>query len=307
MSIFSTSYANSSYVIAVPKTPLSLPFYVAQNQGFFKEEGLSIEFVEVMGGMRSIQLLNDGKVDFAICSEAVVMFQSLKREDFSILASFVSSNHDVKLIVNASHKHSSISQLKGKKIGVIPNSASQYYLDTLLILNGIDPKLVTRIPIKPEQSTQALESGQIDAMAIWEPHIFQAQKLGAIILQDDNFYQLRFNLVMQKRLVNTKDKDLIKLLQALLKAQQYIDKNANAAKSILRSQLGIDSEYINWFWNRYHFNLNLHQSLITTMESEARWALQETQVHRQHIPNFLNVIYSYPLRQVLPNAVNIIE
>ncbi|MDD2883603.1 MAG: ABC transporter substrate-binding protein, partial [Dechloromonas sp.] len=49
--------------LALSQTPLSLPFYVAKQQGFFSAEGLHIQIEEVIGGHRSMQRLLAGEAD----------------------------------------------------------------------------------------------------------------------------------------------------------------------------------------------------------------------------------------------------
>ena len=85
-------------VLALSKTPLSLPFYVAERHGLFAAEGLELQIREVIGGHRALQQVLAGQADLATCSEAVVMFTSFQSRDFALLASFVTSTDDVKLV-----------------------------------------------------------------------------------------------------------------------------------------------------------------------------------------------------------------
>ena len=77
--------------IAVARTPLSLPIFVAAQQGFFSDQGIHVHLQEVSGGHRALAAVLAGQVDIGTASDSVLMFNSLKRSDFVTLGYFVSS------------------------------------------------------------------------------------------------------------------------------------------------------------------------------------------------------------------------
>lgn len=295
--------------ISVSQTPLSLPFYVAESMGYFENEGLKLKMIDVAGGHRSMQQLLEGTVDLATSSEAVVMFNSFTRSDFAIIASFVSSNDDVKIITRADTGISQPQHLTGKRIGTVTGAASHYYLETLLLLKGVDPDSVTVRNLQPEKMAEALKNKDVDAIAIWEPFPFKAIKAlpGAQRLPKSNAYRLTFNLIAHKKLLGVRDAELVKLLRALERAQQFINSQPQKAKVILLDRLKLDSTFIEWIWPDYNYRLSLDQSLLTTLEGEARWARQEGLVKGDKTPNYLSYIYINPLNTVRPSAISIMR
>lgn len=293
--------------IAVSRSPLSLPLYVAESQGYFAAEGVQVRFNEVVGGHRSFQQMLDGEADLATSSDAVIMSSSFKRKDFAVVASFVTSNRDIKLIAGKSAAIDRPQQLAGKRVGTIHGAASHYYLDTWLVFHGIDPKAIQLINLQPEAMAAALAQGQVDAVAIWEPFGFRIVKTvpGATLLPNADTYMLSFNLIASRKLLGQRDDDLVKVLRALLRAEQFIQSEPARAKAILRTHLGLDQEYIDWIWPHYKYRLALEQSLITTLESEARWARQEGYVTAGRSPNYLEFIHTAPLRKARPDRLGI--
>lgn len=305
----STALSAEPLKISVSQTPLSLPFYVAESQGYFAAEGVKLTISEVVGGHRTMQQLLDGTSDLATSSEAVVMFNSFLRTDYAIIASFVSSDDDVKIVTRADSGIKQPTQLTGKKIGTVTGAASHYYLETLLLLNGVNPKSTHIRNLQPEEMTKALGNGDVDAIAIWEPYPFKALKAvpGATVLPRQNTYKLTFNLIVHKKHLGIRDDELVKLLRALDLAQQFIKNQPQKAKAILREKLKLDQDFIEWIWPSYNYRLTLDQSLLTTLEGEARWARQEGLVKGNKSPNYLNFIYAGPLSKVRPAAVSIIR
>jgi len=294
-------------VLALSKSPLSLPFYVAQNQGFFEAEGAALQIHEVIGGVRAMQQLRRGEADLATSSDTVVMFNSFVAKDFAVLGSFVTSPDDLRIIVRPGLDFSNARAIKGKRFAVTLASASHYYLDTWLLLNGIDPNSITRVGMPPEAMEAALAKAEVDAVSTWEP--FGLKILRAVpqarALTNPGMHTLSFNLLVHVKHLGQKDAEMVKILRALERAQRFIQAEPTKSLAILRERLQLEPAFIEAIWPRYHYRLTLNQSLLTTLESEARWARQEGHVQAERLPNYLEFVYPEPLRSVRRDAVGL--
>ncbi|MFN7506939.1 MAG: hypothetical protein ACK5Q1_15410, partial [Limnobacter sp.] len=86
-----------------------------------------------------------------------------------------------------------------------------------------------------------------------------------------------------------------------------IKKNPDEAKRILARDVGLDSETVKAVWPTYQFELTLQQSLLSTVQGQARWARREGHVVPTLAePEFLNFIDSSPLRKIKPSAVDFV-
>lgn len=287
--------------IAVARAPLSLPLYVAEHQGYFAAEGLAPKIIDCIGGHRCLQLMFDAGADIATASDSALMFRSFERDDFVVIGTFVTSGDDVKLIGRKDAGVAAPSDLRGKKIGVVRASSSHFFLDAYLLWHGIDPGTVELIGLQPEEMAPAMQSSQVAAVAIWEPYAFatiRALQGNASVLPQSNVYTLSFNLVAQRRLAGSRDAELAKLLRAVARAEAFIGDRPLEAQAILRQRLGVDQQFVEWVWPGLHYRLSLDQSLIKTLESEARWAIREGHVAGKATPNFLRYMHAAPLREV---------
>jgi len=304
-----TAWSAEPLRISLSHTPLSLPFYVADKLGYFAAEGVNLKINDVIGGHRTMQQLLDGTADLATSSEAVVMFNSFKDNNFAVIATFVTSDDDTKIITRGDAGINRPQQFPGKRVGTVVGGSCQYYLETLLLLNGVDPKSVRLHNLQPESMAEALKKGEVDAIAIWEPFPYKVLKAvpGAKVLAKTNVYRMTFNLIVHKKHLGVRDVDLIKLLRALDHAEQFIKTQPEKAKAILRDHLQLDQGFIDWIWPHNNYRLTLDQSLITTLEAESRWARQEGLVNGERSPNYLDFVYVSPLLKIRPTAVNIIR
>lgn len=300
--------AGAGLTIAVARTPLSLPFYVAESQGYFSAEGVRVRLTEVKGGYLAMQQLNDKVTDLATASDSVIMFHSFKRNDFAVLASFV-SGQDVALIAGKPLAQARPQQLAGKRIGVVVGSASHYYLDSWLVFHGVDPQTIQMIPLQPETIAPALKTGEVDAVAIWDPFAFEILNTepGARLLPNPGIYTLSFNLIADKKLIGARDDELVRVLRALLRAERFIDAEPARAQAILSKRLDLKQDYIEWTWSKYQYRIALTPLLLSTLESLARWARREGHVSASRSPNYLDYIEGEPLRKAQPERMGIVK
>ena len=292
--------------VAVSRTSLSLPVYVAETQRFFADEGLSVQTRECIGGQRCMKLLLDGQVQLATASELPVMFNSFTRSDYAIVATFVTSGQDVKLVARKSAGIETAAHLAGKRIGTIKGTSAHYFLDTFLVFNGLDPKKVELVPLPPEQIEQALKDRKIDAAAIWEPFAHKSLKALAedgLSLPSGRIYTESFNLIATRKVIAEREADIVKVLRAMERAQRWIRDRPVEAQAILKDRLQEDQGFIDATWKDFNYRMSLDQSLLSTIEGEARWAIREGHVPAESkTPNYLQFIEAGPLRKAVPGA-----
>jgi NitT/TauT family transport system substrate-binding protein len=58
-------------------------------------------------------------------------------------------------------------------------------------------------------------------------------------------------------------------------------------------------------WFSHQFSLSLDQSLVSTIEDEARWIINNNLTNQTVVPDFLKYMYVNGLNSVKPDSVNI--
>ncbi len=311
VSIARVSPANAAapLVLAVSAVSMNLPIFVAETEDYFTKEGVTVRIDEVASSVHGMKMLAEGKTDLTTGSETLVMFNSFVRNDFAILATFGTSTQDQKVIVHAQSGINNPKQLANKRVGTILGSSSHYYIDTFALLNGVDPKSITLVDYPPDTIVAALARREVDAISIWQPQAYRATQdiAGARVLADADFFTQRYNLIASRAVIGARADDLTRLLRALDRAIQFIATEPTKVRAILRTRLKVDAAYADWLLPRYRFRLALDQSLLTSLEGEARWAREEGHVSAPRSPNYLAFIHSAPLARVRPAAVGITQ
>ena len=292
--------------LAVTRAPVSLPLYVAQQRGFFADEHLDVVISDCIGGTRCLRQVLDGRADLATTSEMPVVLQAYAHADVAILATMTHASDNLKLIARKASGVTRSEQLEGRKVGVIAGTAAQYQLETHLLNVGVDPQHVALVPLQPEETVAALQSGRIDAVAVWEPYGYAAlhgPDAVGVRLPFSGGYIESYDLVGRRAWLGAQGDALVRLLRAVERAEQFIQAHPAEAQAILREQLKLDQHFVDWVWGGLAFRLSLDQALVTTMEGESRWAQREGHVAEGARPNVLTLIHSGPLKLVKPGAV----
>jgi ABC-type nitrate/sulfonate/bicarbonate transport system substrate-binding protein len=301
---------SASIRVGVANTPLSTPFFVADKMGYFRDEGLDIVMIDCPSGGNCLKQMLDSKVQLATASDLPIMFRSFESVPFRILATFAISNNDVKLLTRKSAGIQSSRDLKGKRVALLRGSSGQYLLDLTLLAAGLDPRSATIVDVDVNRLSQAASDPQIDAFALFQPGAQQMSKLlgsEAFVIPIPRLYTLTFNLVTLRDRTGVTPDDLVKLLRALERAMDYIKAEPNASMRILQERFKMDASDIAELWPDFRFALSLNQSLIASLESAARWAIQEELVKARVVPNYLEYIDVRPLKLLRPARVTVVK
>jgi ABC-type nitrate/sulfonate/bicarbonate transport system substrate-binding protein len=290
---------------------LTAPVWVAQDKGYFQEEGLNVKTIEFDSGKASFgAMLNQRNIDISTVAQTPIMLRSFNRNDFVIIAAIVHSDNDVKVLVRQDKGIKNPSDLRGKKVGITKGSTGQFFLDLFLIYNGVISSKIETIDLKPPELPQAIADGRVDAICTWEPHILKAKKLlgaEALILPSQGIYREDFYFVANKNFVKNNPEILKTFLKSIAKGQKFIQENKEKSISIVSHRLKLDKNLTAMIWDEFRFQLMLDQTILLSLEDEARWAMREGLTDKKEIPNYLDFIYMHALEQVKPEAVTIIR
>lgn len=297
-------------VAAVSRLPLSLPFYVAETQGYFAAEGLKLRIEDCHFGRLCMKRLLGGEVQIATAADAAIAVNSFAGKTFAILATMTDSSNGSKLLARRSAGINAPKDLIGKRIGTVVGTSAHFFLDSFLLFHGIDRREITLVDLQPDSAVAALDRREVDALAVFEPQGYEAARLlgqDGIVLNAGRISRTAFNIVVDRRIAGTRDAELVKLLRALERANRFIRDQPQQAQAIMRARLKLDQDFVEWIWRDYKYELSLDQSLISVLESQARWARREGYAAGAAPSNLLDYFYLPPMASVLPAAVTIVR
>ena len=224
-----------------------------------------------------------------------------------MIATIATSRKYSKLLTHRRSGIDSVGDLAGKRVGTFIGTSAQYFLDLGLVSGGVDPSRVDLVPLQPSDAVQALATGRVDAIAVFEPFAFATAKAleqDARVLAGQTHPET-WNIAASPGM-RERPESLEALCRAIERATLFIAREPARSRTILRERLGMDEAAIDWVWRDIAYGITLRQSLITGLEAQARWALRYG--HATGVPpNYLEYVHSEPLKRVRSGAARIVE
>ncbi len=151
------------------------PLFIAQERGYFAEEGLQVELTPLQGGSDSVVQLAAGNFDVAVGGAGAGLFNAARRGvDFTIVAPMHSERPPLTspLVISASRANelTSVADLKGKRVAInATGAATEYWLAQALAKHGLTLDDIQLEVVAFRDVPAALESGSLDASILGEP------------------------------------------------------------------------------------------------------------------------------------------
>ena len=163
-------------------------FYLAQERGFFRDEGLTVEPVQTRGGAAAIPGITGGSLDVTFGNYvSFFLAQSQGIGRFRLISDgYEASPNTFVLLARPDGAVRRPSDLAGRRVAVNTfSNIVELSARSALQTHGVDPRTVQFVEVPFPDMTAALATGQVDAAAMVEPFITSASRsLGAIPILD---------------------------------------------------------------------------------------------------------------------------
>ncbi|MEZ5602658.1 MAG: ABC transporter substrate-binding protein [Burkholderiaceae bacterium] len=163
-----------------------LPLTIAEQRGYFKEEGLDVEIVDFAGGSAALRAVVGGSADVVSGAyEHTINLQANKQ----YFKAFVLQGRApaISLGVSTKAKYQNPADLKGMKIGVsAPGSSTNMMVTYFLTKHGMKASDVSFIGVGTGNAAlAAIRSGQIDALSNVDPVMTMLEQKGDVKIVAD--------------------------------------------------------------------------------------------------------------------------
>ncbi len=239
-----------------------------------------------------------------------VVFNSFKRKDFCIFATFTYSYPFVTIIASKYKGIKTGADLKGKKLGANRGTSSHFFLGVFLIHNRLSISDVEMVNIRTVDLPAVLKNGEGDAISVWQPYTQKAKKLlkdNAIELPSSEIYRTTFNFAVMKGFAKEHPEILRRFLKAIDKAATFIKKNRESSQDIIVETFKLDKDTVSAAWDDFTFRLSLDQALLVAWDEIARWGIENNFIDKKKLPNYFNFICLDALEAVKPETITIIR
>ncbi|MDC7246132.1 MAG: ABC transporter substrate-binding protein [Sphaerochaetaceae bacterium] len=214
------------------------PYYVAQEMGWFEEEGLDVNIIVGQGSGYSVQAVDSGKADIAISDAPVPITNREKGAKIKIIG-IVFDKHP-----NCSYfwKDSGIKtpqDLVGKTIAVPATDGHKVMWPAFAKQIGVDPESVTFVNIEPAAKVSALGARKADVVfelytgKPFMEKVIPPEELGYFVWADYGFNAYAHSYITHDDTIAANPEMLKHFLKAVYRAWEYTLNNPEEAIEIL--------------------------------------------------------------------------
>ena len=148
------------------------PLYVADEKGFFADEGVDIHLIKFDAG--NYEALFNEQIDALTSSfsELVIQQRAGGRTLLCVFALDESAGGDG---IVANHDIQAISDLKGKSVAFDAGGVSEFYLNVLLAEVGLNTNDINSVDLHAQDAGEAFMLQEVNAAVTWEPFLTTAK------------------------------------------------------------------------------------------------------------------------------------
>lgn len=209
------------------------PIFVAYENGLFKEAGLDVELLKITGDV-AILMANNELDAFELTPD------KFKPMEQGLELMIIDSLHKG-CIQGATTKESGIktvADLEGKRVGAAIGSIPQIQIASEMVKMGKDPKKVTWLSYPNPQLEQAMDQGEIDAFAAYDPFTEIAVQNGKVKFFSNTFDEglkdyLCCFIGMNKKTLDANPEIGKRMSQAFKKACEYLEAHPEDAAEMV--------------------------------------------------------------------------
>ncbi len=207
----------------------SIPFIIADKNGYFREEGVSVKIEPFKSAKDRDAALQSGQLDGVVSDMLAVVFAN---EGGISLKMVAKNDGNIQLIAGKDSGITSIQDIKGKQVGLSTNTIMEYTTDRMLESAGIKPADIKKNAIPPLNTRLLmLQESKIDAAILPDPLAGLAvNKYGAKVLNSTDQMASKAGVIAFRATTLQDNPEQVKaIMRSYNRAVEYLQKEPMAS------------------------------------------------------------------------------
>lgn len=161
-------------VVGVSTLRISLPVFVASERHLFERHGVRVELRRFETAQPLVEEVTDGRIDAGGYAALPIVLAAAAHAGRGVRVGtgiVEDDEHPISVLIRRTGDGtlSSVADLRGRRVGVLPTIAYTRWLELVLRHAGVDPGEVTIVPIAPALEVSTLAEGGVDALFTNDP------------------------------------------------------------------------------------------------------------------------------------------
>ncbi len=221
------------------------PLYIAQEKGFFKEEGIAptLTIMEDESQYTSAFVSDSIQGLGNVLDRDVIHYACGTPEQYVFTMDFSTGGDGI----IASGDIQSMDDLKGKTIALDKSATSYFFFLTALADSNITEDDITIMEMGNSEAGEAFIAGNVDAAVTWEPWLSTADKRegGHILVSSAEYPKAIIDVMTVSKSFADANPEAVKgLEEAWYKAIDYFKENPDESYEIMAKGLGLDKDEV---------------------------------------------------------------
>jgi sulfonate transport system substrate-binding protein len=208
----------------------------------FAAKAVTVKWVEFAFGPPLLEAVNAGAVDYGYTGDAPPIFAQAARAKIAYAAVIPSRGYGQAILAPADSPTKSLSDLKGKKVGVARGSSAHNLLVSALESEGVAWSDIDPVYLAPADAASAFGRGAIDALSIWDPFYAIAElKQKARALPIDPKATIQNSYFLANRDFLSAHADVVAAInEEVAKATQWASAHRDQVAALFSEASGVD-------------------------------------------------------------------
>jgi NitT/TauT family transport system substrate-binding protein len=215
------------------------PVFLAQEKGFFAEEGLNVEVRQGGPGV-GIELVDSGEFDFIVSTLDDVPLGTAQGMNIRAVA-VLAHKSPAAIVASSDSGIETPADLAGKRVAVTAGDLTAVLFPRFLEAAGVDPDSVTAVNIDPDIRVAALLSGRVDAIEAfmtddWLTVLAEDPDAKAFQYSEFGINHITTGVITRTELIEEEPEVVQGFVTALLKAYAYAAQHPDEAVDAAATQ-----------------------------------------------------------------------
>ncbi len=287
---------------------------IADKLGYFKDEGLNITCQYLQSGTEISPLIAGGTAKVSCESIYTCIPLAANGVGVKIIAPVADAGDTQCVVASGKSGIKTSADIAGKKIGMSTGAGVQMAIMSMCDDLGVDYDSLEFVNLAPADQISAMEAGNIDIMACWQPWVNNAVAAGGTLLfsgthsyledysGDVNWMNFFSTIQVTDDFLKNNPKECEAILKAMSKATDYINSNMEDAAGIIADELNLTKDEVYSIMKQNVYSMSYNETFTNACEAMADFMFRVDNI--DNVPELSSYTDSTPLKNAVPALVS---
>lgn len=297
--------SKSTLNIAIQPVVGFLPLYILKDSGNLEKALLDagydvdVTYTEYESGPPENEAFAAGLADIGVMGNVPALSGIASGQKRKIVGIAYNGEATEAIIVPKDSEIKNVSDLKGKKIGLVVGSIAQNLVSEVFNKNGLKFSDVEFVNLSAGEQQQALQNKQVDAVATWEPTISKLTAGGDnVVLADGTDVFLGENPIVARSEYVEKNSEIVQIfLNEYKNAAEQLNNDKEKYAKEYAAYFGLDEEVISSALNNSIEPIKITNEDVEDLQKTAKFLKNEDLVSSEiSVKNYVEFKFSDNLK-----------